>query len=111
MKSLLFDQNLSHKLVDSLSTLFPGSKHVRMCNLSKSTDLEVWNFAKANALIIVTLDSDFSDFVNLYGAPPKVLWLRCGNQPTNEIENLLKENKNTIDSLFNDKNISIVELF
>jgi len=36
--------------------------------------------AKVNDYIIVTRDSDFHELGTLYGAPPKVIWLKTGNQ-------------------------------
>jgi predicted nuclease of predicted toxin-antitoxin system len=42
-------------------------------------------------LVLVTLDADFAELASLLGPPPKVLWLRCGNQPTKIVEQLLRE--------------------
>ena len=39
---LLFDQNLSHKLVGQLSAEFPGSTHVRDAGLATAPDPDVW---------------------------------------------------------------------
>jgi predicted nuclease of predicted toxin-antitoxin system len=38
----------------------------------------------------VSLDADFAEMASLLGPPPKVIWLRCGNQPTAVIERLLR---------------------
>jgi predicted nuclease of predicted toxin-antitoxin system len=32
----------------------------------------------------------------LLGSPPKVIWLRCGNQPTRVIEKLLRDHLEAI---------------
>jgi hypothetical protein len=32
----------------------------------------------------------------LYGSPPKVIWLRCGNQPTEAIEKRLRDQAEAI---------------
>ncbi len=45
---LLFDQNLSHKLVSRLQDAFPDSIHVRDANLERSNDAQIWRFANAN---------------------------------------------------------------
>jgi predicted nuclease of predicted toxin-antitoxin system len=58
---LLFDQNLSPRLVGALSDLFPGSEHVGEKGLGAATDNAVWNYAKVNNLVIVTKDSDFNE--------------------------------------------------
>ena len=50
---LLFDQNLSHRLVKSFATEFPGSAHVRHVGLEKAPDGPVWDYAKQNGFVIV----------------------------------------------------------
>ena len=45
---LLFDQNLSHKLVRQLADLFPKSVHVREVGLKEAGDPLVWEYAKKN---------------------------------------------------------------
>ena len=76
---LLFDQNLSHRLLAVLEDLFPNSLHVRLLGMDQADDLAIWNYALDHNLIIVTQDSDYSDWNKLRGAPPKIIWLRCGN--------------------------------
>ena len=70
---LLFDQNLSRKLVSRLADIFPGSSHVRFHGLPEADDGEIWEFARVQAFCIVTQDADFADRSRLYGAPPKVI--------------------------------------
>ena len=47
---LLFDQNLSHKLVAGLSDLFPGSVHVRDFGMAAAEDCSIWEFAKSGEI-------------------------------------------------------------
>jgi len=42
---LLYDQNLSFKLVELVSAAFPDSKHVRDFELVRESDDAVWAFA------------------------------------------------------------------
>jgi predicted nuclease of predicted toxin-antitoxin system len=74
---LLFDQNLSFKLCQTVADLFPESSHVGLSGLSEASDLEVWGYAKANAFTIVSQDSDFAEMAAVLGTPPKVIWLRA----------------------------------
>ncbi len=76
---LLFDENLSHKLPLMLAADFPGSMHVRACDLVGREDEELWEYARANDLTIISKDSDFQQRSLLFGHPPKVIWLRIGN--------------------------------
>jgi predicted nuclease of predicted toxin-antitoxin system len=74
---LLFDQNLSPKLIAALEDLFPGSLHVREVALAQAGDEAVWNHAADHGFAIVSKDSDFHQRSFLYGPPPKVVWVRC----------------------------------
>lgn len=84
--NLLFDQNLSHRLVRSLAEIFPHSSHVRDIGLGRTDDEAVWQYAAAEGFAIVSKDSDFHQLSFLRGHPPKVVWIRRGNCSTDEIE-------------------------
>jgi len=49
---LLFDENLSARLVELLASEFPGSVHVEQVLGSGRSDAEVWEFARANGYTI-----------------------------------------------------------
>ena len=108
---LLLDQQLSFRLCGMLADLYPGSTHVRLLGLDRASDHEVWQHAEANGFAIVTLDSDFRDMSALYASPPRVVWLRCGNQPTMVIERLLREHAPTILAFELDVSASCLEVF
>lgn len=87
---LLFDENLSRKLVERLADLFPGSKHVESEHLLQVPDQLVWDHAKANGFTIVTADADFYELATAFGPPPKVIWLRGYDYPTAVAEHLIR---------------------
>jgi predicted nuclease of predicted toxin-antitoxin system len=87
---LLFDQNLSHRLVALLSAEYPGSQHVRNVGLATAADTAVLNYAASQGMVIVSKDSDFQHRALLRGQPPKVVWFRLGNCPTAAVVNLLR---------------------
>jgi predicted nuclease of predicted toxin-antitoxin system len=93
---LLLDENLSYKLCARLGDLFPGSSQVRLAGLAEADDRAIWHYASANGFVIVSLDADFAEWAALLGPPPKVIWLRCGNQSTEIIENLLRRHADVI---------------
>lgn len=107
---LLFDQNLSFKLCQALADLFPDSVHVRLLGLAEATDDAVWQYARTRGFMLVTQDSDFADMATLYGHPPKVIWLRCGNQPTQVIERHLRDNEPAITAFDKDSTVSCLEI-
>ena len=86
---LLFDQNISYKIVKKILNIFPNSDQVRQLGLEDAKDIEIWNYSKDNGYTIVTFDADFFDFSIIKGTPPKVIWLRTGNTSTKNIEQLL----------------------
>jgi predicted nuclease of predicted toxin-antitoxin system len=93
---LLFDQNLSFKLCRQLADLFPESSHVRLLGLDRVEDRTLWDFARNSDYTLVSLDADLADSAALLGPPPRLIWLRCGNQPTGAIESLLRTHVETI---------------
>ncbi|MGB9364404.1 MAG: DUF5615 family PIN-like protein [Xanthobacteraceae bacterium] len=107
---LLFDENLSAALCARLADLFPDSSQVRLVGLAQANDSAIWERAKAGGFAIVSLDADFADMAALYGAPPKVIWLRCGNQPGAVIENLLRDHAEAIAS-FEQDDASCLEIY
>ena len=86
---LLFDQNISPRLIAMLEGLFPGSAHVRDVGLASAADDAVWEFAKHGDFVIATKDTDFRQRSFTEGHPPKVLWLRLGNCTTEQVADLL----------------------
>lgn len=107
---LLFDENLSHRLVNLLADLFPGSVHVRDIGLKAADDIEVWNYAKAEDFMIVSKDSDMHDRSFLFGFPPKVIWMRLGNCSTSDVEKLLRREAQTVENFYNDVQASFLTL-
>ena len=86
---LLFDQNISFRLIKRVSNTFTEAKQLRELGLENKTDRQIWEFAKENGFAIVTFDADFFDLSNLFGSPPKIIWLRTGNLKTNELSELI----------------------
>jgi predicted nuclease of predicted toxin-antitoxin system len=107
---LLFDENLSFKLCERINDLFPGSSQVRLAGLAMADDRVVWNYAAANGLALVTLDADFAERAALAGGPPKVIWLRCGNQSTAAIERLLRDHAEAI-AAFEQNTAACLEIY
>lgn len=108
---LLFDQNLSFKLCRQIADLFPGSSQVRLLGLSESDDRAIWQHAKAGGFTLVSLDADFAEMAILAGPPPKVIWLRRGNQPTAVFEKLLRDHAEAIAAFERDESAACLELY
>jgi predicted nuclease of predicted toxin-antitoxin system len=95
---LLFDENVSRRLVELLSDEFSDSAHVTGVGLGKADDRRIWEYAREQEFVIVSKDSDFADLAILLGAPPKAVWLRVGNATTAEIADVLRANVDRIEA-------------
>ena len=108
---LLLDQNLSYKMLPELEALFPGSTQVKLIGLDQADDYTIWCHARDEGYTIVTKDSDFHEFSLSYGSPPKVIWLQCGNRPKWYMLGLLTSNKERIESIVSDSEITCLEIY
>jgi predicted nuclease of predicted toxin-antitoxin system len=88
---LLFDQNLSPRLVHLLFDVYSACSHVQDLGMDRSSDTEVWNYAAEHGYTIVSKDADFHQRSLLLGAPPKVVWIRQGNCSVADTATLLRE--------------------
>ncbi len=93
---LLFDENISYRIVKFLTSHFPECKHVSDVKLKDSKDFQIWDFAKEENYTIVTFDSDFYDLSMIKGFPPKIIWLRVGNILTKDLAQILIRRKTSI---------------
>ena len=111
MKLLLFDQNISPRVIDRLADVYPNSAHVFMLGMGDVLDIEIWQYAHDHDYVIVTKDADFSEFGVVKGFPPKIIWIRRGNCSTSDIEIILRENYSAISALSEDTETGILTLF
>mgnify|MGYP006189271961 FL=1 len=107
---LLFDQNISYRIIKLIQLTFPQREQVRKLNLENSADKEIWTFAGQNGFTIVTFDADFYEFSNLYGHPPKIIWLRTGNNTTLSISQILLTKKELIIEFIKQAEFSCLEI-
>lgn len=98
---LLFDQNISFRIISKIATHFPDAKQVRQIGIEDYSDIEIWKFAKENNFTIVTFDADFYDLSNLKGHPPKIIWLRFGNTKTDFLSEIIYSKKSIINDFIN----------
>jgi len=107
---LLFDENLAGRLVADLADLYPGCAHVGDRGLAGGSDHAIWQHARDHGLVIVSKDEDFQRLSVLFGAPPKVIWIRLGNCSTADIIRLLGERRNEIDRFVADEELTFLAL-
>ena len=108
---LLFDENISYRVINNIINHFPESVHTSSISKERFSDLDIWLYAKENGYTIVTYDADFYEWQQLRGFPPKIIWLRFGNSKTEIIAEVLIKNANQIQEFISDKDVGILELY
>src|SRR5205823_6288297 len=68
---LLFDENLSRKLVTKLADLYPGSIHAAHAGLLEKPDATIWDYARSSNRLLVSADADFYELATALGSPPR----------------------------------------
>lgn len=107
---LLFDQNISHRLISLIQDILPEARQVRQMGLENSSDKQIWEYAKEHDFTIVTFDDDFYDFSLVQGHPPKIIWIRTYKQTTKNVEEILRKHMNTLIDFQDDKGLACLEL-
>lgn len=108
--SLLFDQNLSRRLVKLLAAEYPGSEHVLEVGLAGADDQAVWKYAAGRGLAVVSKDSDFRHLALVLGPPPKVMLVRVGNGPTAMVVALLRTRLADVQAFLADPAVALLVL-
>ena len=78
--------------------------------MKRADDFVIWEYAKANDLIIVSKDADMHDLSLVFGNPPKVLWIKLGNCSSRQVETLIRTDYNVIKLFHNDDEVSLLRL-
>ncbi len=110
---LLYDENLSPRLVDILHSNFPASEHLETAALRGCPDRQVWQYAREHGLTIVSKDNDFRQLSFLHGPPPKVIWLSIGNAGTETIARFLASRSEVVREFLAapDEGLLVLEMF
>lgn len=107
---LLFDQNISYRILRQLPEKYKGSTSVKSEGLINASDRQIYDFARLNNFIIVTQDADFSELNMILGFPPKVIWIRLGNLKTTEIVDILSVYHNEMIDFAKNKTLGCFEI-
>ncbi len=107
---LLFDQNLSFRLVQQLIDLYPESVHVQGLCLTRASDEVVWDYARQHGFAVASKDDDFHQRSFLLGPPPKVIWIRLGNCSTRQVAELLRVRQSDVQDFDRDPQAAFLAL-
>lgn len=62
---------------------------VRDLGLRDAEDKEIFEAAGRVNAVVMTKDSDFISLLDRLGAPPRVIWVTCGNTPNARLKEIL----------------------
>ncbi|WP_411726375.1 DUF5615 family PIN-like protein [Methyloglobulus sp.] len=74
-------------------------------------DRAIRQYAVDYGYVIVTHDADFYELNVLYGQPPKIIWLKTGNQSKATIIRALLDNQRAIKQALTVENKSCIEIY
>lgn len=87
MKKYLIDANLPSKI-----KIWQSEEFEFVININDEwSDSEIWKYAEANNLTIVTKDADFSHRIMVGNSPPKVIHIKIGNMKLREFESVINK--------------------
>jgi predicted nuclease of predicted toxin-antitoxin system len=66
---LLFDENLSPRLVGELASHWPDSQHIEHLDMRGASDEAIWAHARDGNFTIVSKDDDFRSMALVRGPP------------------------------------------
>jgi predicted nuclease of predicted toxin-antitoxin system len=64
-------------------------RSARYLGLRDAKDVDIFRQAKEANAIVMTKDKDFIELLYKYKAPPKVIWLTCGNTSKEKVKELM----------------------
>lgn len=101
---LLFDQNISHRILPLIAHVYPQATHIKNHGLINASDHEIFVYARQqNFVAVVSRDDDFVKLVKQMSAPPKVIHLRTKNANTDILAQILNANKTAIEEFLTDQ--------
>lgn len=96
---LLLDENLSRRIVPFIQESYPGSTQVALIGMEQADDKIIRQYAIDNGFVMTTKDADFYEMNLVYGQPPKIIWLKMGNQSKAATIKTLLDNQYTIEQV------------
>lgn len=89
---LIIDAQLSPHLAAWINQEFNIQTYsASFLGLKEASDIEIFNFAKNKEAIVITKDEDFRRLLELYGSPPKIIWITCGNTSNERVRSILSK--------------------
>lgn len=86
------DAQLPPNLADWLSWTFKVEAYaLRDLGLRDANDLEIFERAQQEGIVLISKDSDFVELLLRQQPPPQLLWVTCGNTTNQRLQALFNE--------------------
>ena len=108
---LLLDANISWRLCSFITEKICDCEHVnRVIIPLPADDLSIWKYAKDHGFTIITQDSDFLNFLETKGYPPKLILLKTGSINKEQMKEVLLQAKQAIIEFHNKQEYGLLEI-
>lgn len=81
-----------------------------LVGLENTNDKIIRQYAIDHDFVIVTKDADYHEMMVLYGQPPKIIWLKMGNQSKAATIKTLRDNQEAIEQTLITHNKACIEI-
>lgn len=89
--TIWIDAHLSPAIALWIRTHFPvHTQALRDLNLRDAEDAEIFEAAKKADVVVMTKDQDFIKLLERFGAPPKIIWITCGNTSNAKLKEIFQ---------------------
>ena len=106
--NLWIDAQFSPALADWITENFAGieATAVRELGMRDAEDPVIFFAAREANVTVMTKDNDFLELQKRHGAPPKIIWVTCGNTSNIKLKSILLISlQKAIDLLANDETL------
>lgn len=89
--TIWIDAQLSPALARWINRTFQDleAKAINTIGLRDSTDDEIFHRARQQNVVVMSKDRDFLNLIELYGPPPQIIWITCGNTSNDRLKQIL----------------------
>lgn len=107
---LLLDLNISYKVIKRINRIYGEVDQIGRLGMSQMDDAMIFQFARTNGYTIITFDAYFHERNLLANSSIKVIWLKLSNTSTENIINILRDNRKEIKAFINDESFTCLEI-
>ena len=107
---LLFNENLSRRIVLALQARWPGSNQSTLLGLERATDAQLCAYAAEHGYVICSKDDDFHRLVAARRYRPKLVHVALGNATNGQILNALLDRADGIEAALAEADTGVVVL-